>query len=116
MAHPRLKLARRMRRSPTSAEAALWALLRSRGLEGLKFRRQVPLGRYVVDFVCLKSKIVVEADGGIHDAPFYDHAAQAERDAWLSADGFRVLRFKNSDAEDRPHLVIERILRTLRGS
>jgi very-short-patch-repair endonuclease len=70
----------------------LWRLLRDRRLDGLKFRRQRPIGRYVADFVCLRHRLIVEADGPHHDA-----ARDAVRDAWLSGQGFRVLRFSNGE-------------------
>lgn len=91
-----------MRRAPTRAEEALWSLLRNRRLAGLKFRRQVPLGRYIADFACFEPRLVVEADGGAYQDPDYD----AVRDAWLAERGYRVLRFSNSEAIDRPDLVI----------
>jgi very-short-patch-repair endonuclease len=71
------------------AEAKLWELLRGRRLEGLKFRRQVPIGRYVADFVCYRHRLIIEADG-----PF--HEDDTERDAWLRSQGFRILRFPNA--------------------
>jgi very-short-patch-repair endonuclease len=73
-------------------ERVLWRLLRDRRLDSLKFRRQLPIGRYVVDFARLRHRLIIEADG-----PFHDAARDAERDAWLSAQGFRVLRFKNEE-------------------
>lgn len=88
----RLGHARRMRREPSATERYLWKILRDRRLGGLKFRRQVPIGRYVVDFLCLRHRLIVEADGPLHD-PEHD----AKRDAWLAEQGFRVLRFKNDD-------------------
>ena len=93
----------------TYAETVFWKLVRGRGFEHLKFRRQVPLGPYVVDFLCRSARLVVELDGGIHDAPFYDLEKQAARDAWLQAQGFTVLRFKNSELEQRGHLVMAKI-------
>src|SRR5271170_5710411 len=63
---PNLALARAFRRAPPATERMLWKLLRDRRLEGLKFRRQVPLGRYIADFVCLSCKLIVEADGPWH--------------------------------------------------
>ena len=83
---PKRSLARHMRRAPTSSEAKLWELLRGRRLEGLKFRRQAPVGRYVADFVCYRHRLIIEADGPFHDD-------DAERDAWLSSQGFRIVRF-----------------------
>jgi len=85
-------------------ERRLWEVLRGRRLEGLKFRRQVPIGPYVADFLCLRHRLVVEADGPLHD-PERD----AIRDAWLAGQGFRVLRFSNSEVMDRDR-VIERII------
>jgi very-short-patch-repair endonuclease len=98
--------ARTMRREPTLAEKHLWTLLRDRRLGGLKFRRQVPLGRYIADFACFDPPMIVEADGGAHQDPAYD----AERDAWLEAKGYRVLRFGNETVIARPHLVFAAIL------
>ena len=79
-----------MRRAPTSTERLLWDLLRDRRLKGLKFRRQVPLGPYVADFLCLRHRLVIEADGPLHDVE-----RDAVRDAWLMSQNFRVLRFSN---------------------
>ena len=72
------KLAKRMRRAPVTMERKLWAILRDRRPEGLKFRRQVVIGAYVVDFVCMRRRLIVEADG-----PFHDVERDAVRDAWL---------------------------------
>ena len=93
MSHaPKRLLAKRMRRTPTVQEAQLWHALRDRKLGGFKFRRQTPIGRYVADFVCLERRLIVEADG-----PF--HFDDGERDAWLRANGYRVLRFTNQEIE-----------------
>jgi len=84
--------AKALRRDPTEAERALWNHLRMRQLEGHKFRRQQPLGQYIVDFVCLEKRLIVEIDGGQH-AEQVD--SDAERMAWLEARRFYVLRFWN---------------------
>jgi very-short-patch-repair endonuclease len=84
--------ARTLRRRATLTERRLWALLRDRRLDGLKFRRQVPVGPYVLDFVCLAHRLIVEADG-----PFHDPAHDALRDQWLITQGFHVLRFTNNE-------------------
>ena len=97
--------ARRMRRAQTMNERALWTLLRGRRLEGLKFRRQVPIGRYVVDFLCLRHRLIVEADGPHHEDSLHD----IERDAWLGRQGFRILRVPNKEIEDWPERVLDRI-------
>ena len=81
-----------MRRTAPASERALWAALRNRKLSGLKFRRQVPIGPYVVDFLCLRHRLIVEADG-----PFHDPQNDERRDGWLRARGFRVLRFSNRE-------------------
>lgn len=90
--------ARAMRREPTLCERKLWFLLRDRRLQHLKFRRQVPLGRYIVDFACFDPKIVVEADGGQHAENRHDLV----RDRWLAEQGFIVLRCWNADILDNP--------------
>jgi very-short-patch-repair endonuclease len=87
------KQARALRRTQPATERFLWKLLRDRRLDGLKFRRQFPIGPYVVDFVCLSRRLIVEADG-----PFHEAEADAVRDAWLTSQGFRVLRFSNAEA------------------
>ena len=88
-----LKLAKRMRKEPTEAERRLWSALRGGHLTGWKFKRQEQLGEYVVDFVCFGARLIVEADG----SQLCESAADARRDAWLTAQGFRVLRFWNND-------------------
>ncbi|MFZ5670654.1 MAG: endonuclease domain-containing protein [Pseudomonadota bacterium] len=100
-----LAFARKMRREPVANERALWKLLRDRRLEGLKFRRQVPIGRYIADFVCFQHRLIVEADGPTHEDSVHDQT----RDAWLRSEGFRVLRFPNREIEDYPSRVLDRI-------
>lgn len=84
--------AKQLRRNATDAERKLWRHVRNRQLDGHRFRRQQPLGPYIVDFVCLDKKLIVEVDGG-------QHAERVGRDekrtAWLELQGFRVLRFWN---------------------
>jgi len=92
MSKTTMRQARALRHNAPATEQKLWRLLRSRRLGGLKFRRQVPIGPYVADFVCLRHRLIVEADGPLHDA---DH--DRARDAWLGRQGFRVLRFRNED-------------------
>jgi very-short-patch-repair endonuclease len=98
------RAARRMRREPTFNERLLWNLLRNRRLEDLKFRRQVPVGPYVADFMCYAHRLIVEADG-----PQHDPAADAVRDAWLRGQRFRVLRIPNSRITLYPELVLDEI-------
>src|SRR5690242_20116274 len=99
-----LSSARRMRREPASTERLLWGLLRDRSLEGLKFRRQVPIGSYIADFVCYRHRLIIEADGPLHDAD-----RDARRDDWLRSRRFRVLRFTNDLIARYPEEVLDRI-------
>jgi very-short-patch-repair endonuclease len=86
--------ARALRKNPTEAEKVLWSHLRFWQVDGYRFRRQQPIGNYIVDFVCLEKKLIIELDGGQHaEQSSYD----AERDAWLRDQGFSALRFWNND-------------------
>lgn len=87
------EFAKTLRRQMTEAECLLWRHLRAHRLAGAKFKRQQPIGPYVVDFVHFGARLVIEADGGQHNGAHTD----AVRDAWLTARGFRVLRFWNND-------------------
>ena len=82
-----------LRNNATDAERALWKLLRGDAINGLRFRRQLPIGTYIVDFVCFEARVIVEVDGGQHIGSGQD----AQRDAWLKSEGFAVLRFWNND-------------------
>jgi very-short-patch-repair endonuclease len=97
-----------MRHEPTDAEHRLWTILRAGRLAGHKFRRQHPIGSFIVDFVCLRGKLVVEADGGHHAT-----TADMRRDALLAARGFRVLRVWNNDIFNNEESVMESIVRML---
>ena len=111
MSNDRLqKLARRMRREPATMERKLWAILRDRRLEGLKFRRQVVIGPYVADFVCMRHRLIVEADG-----PFHDPERDTVRDEGLRSEGFRVLRFENQQIELRDWEVVGTIVKAVRS-
>ncbi|WP_454184818.1 endonuclease domain-containing protein [Porphyrobacter sp. MBR-49] len=109
--HDLLPLAKRMRREPTEAEAKLWSMLRGQRLGGLKFKRQEQLGDYIVDFVCFSARLIVEADGGQHA----ENKDDAVRDAWLTEQGFRVLRFWNNDILGNPESVARLILDAAQG-
>jgi very-short-patch-repair endonuclease len=87
-------------------ERRLWKLLRDRRLAGLKFRRQVVLGRYIADFVCFRHRLIVEADGPHHE----DQAEDVSRDDWLRSQGFRVLRVPNQQIENRSEQVVAAVL------
>jgi very-short-patch-repair endonuclease/DNA-binding MarR family transcriptional regulator len=102
--------ARDLRESGTKAERALWSQLRDRRLDGHKFRRQQPVGPYVVDFFCLEQKLVVEVDGGQHVPE-----ADARRTAFLESAGCRVLRFSNDEVLGSMDGVLHVIAEHLRG-
>ncbi|HZQ14184.1 MAG TPA: endonuclease domain-containing protein [Pseudolabrys sp.] len=85
--------AKSLRRDMTDAERCLWSALRAHRLDGMSFRRQTPIGRYIVDFACHERRLVIEVDGGQHSRATRD----IERDRWLESKGYRVLRFWNSD-------------------
>jgi very-short-patch-repair endonuclease len=86
--------AQKLRRTLTDAEQKLWSHIRNRQLMGFKFRRQAPIGKYIVDFVCFEHRLVIELDGGQHAVnQDYDHS----RSEWLLSQGFKVIRFWNHD-------------------
>lgn len=98
------QIARRLRRDMTDCERVLWFALRDRRLNGLKFRRQVPLGPFVADFFCAECHLILEADGAQHDPAF-----DATRDAHLAALGYRTLRVSNHDIRTNLTGVLARI-------
>ena len=98
--------ARSLRTGQTEAEGKLWKLLRDRRLCQLKFKRQVPIGKYVADFVCFEKRLIVEADGSQHADSDHDR----ERDAWLRAQGFTVVRFWNVEILKTPRVVQDTVL------
>lgn len=100
--------ARELRRDMTDAERLLWRHLRASQL-GYRFRRQHPIGPYIVDFACLSAKLVIELDGGQHA----DSASDAHRDAFLRRQGFRVLRFWNNEVLQNPEGALGMILQQL---
>ena len=103
--------AKAQRREPTRAEEILWQDLRAGRLDGLKFRRQVPVGPYIADFICFELRLIVELDGQVHHGPdARDH--DERRDEWFRAQGFRVLRFANDPVlADAGDLVLDAIRR-----
>jgi 2-isopropylmalate synthase len=93
--------ARILRHNMTDAEQALWRILRNQQFAHTKFRRQVPIGPYIADFACYDARLVVEAEGGQHP----ESTGDAERDARFAAEGFRTIRFWNSDILKSPESV-----------
>jgi very-short-patch-repair endonuclease len=107
----RTEQARDLRANSTNAEYRLWYRLRSRGIDGFKFVRQEPIGRYVVDFVCRERRLVVEVDGGQHNESDRDRL----RDEWLRQHNYRVLRFWNNDVMKNMDGVLAVISQALRA-
>ena len=89
-------IARKLRQSSTKEERVLWQLLRNRQFKNLKFKRQFPIGNYVVDFVCEEIKLIIELDGGQHNEP-ENIEADNLRTEFLESKGFKVIRFWNKD-------------------
>jgi len=88
------RLAKLLRKRQTEAERILWWHLKVKQIEGIKFRRQAPLGKYIVDFVSFERKLIIEVDGGQHAV---EKESDEEREYWLSTQGFRILRFWNNE-------------------
>ena len=105
----KLRFARLFRQCMTEAEVRLWYRLRDRRLLGCKFRRQVPVGPYIVDFICFEHGLVVELDGSQH----LDARADAVRDALLTGAGFTILRFWNNEALANTDAVCDALARWL---
>nr|WP_255411042.1 vitamin B12 dependent-methionine synthase activation domain-containing protein [Flavobacterium sp. 1] len=100
--------AKEMRNKPTEAEKMLWNVLSNKGIEGFKFRRQHIIGEYIVDFVCLEKKLVIEVDGSIHNLP-EQIEEDKERTIWLESKGFKVLRYTNQQVLNNLFETIENI-------
>ncbi len=107
MAKKLTSIAKNLRKRTTNAEKLLWKHLRSKQLKRLKFRRQHPIGDYIVDFACLEKQIVIELDGGQHTI---NKNRDKERDKWLKKEGFKVLRFWNNEVLTNTEAVLEVIL------
>ena len=104
------KLQRTLRKEMTDAEKALWKILRRRQISGLKFRRQHPFGDYILDFVCLEKKLVIEIDGGQHGGRTNCDEMRTRN---LVTAGFRVLRFWNNEVLKEIEAVMEQIGRAI---
>ena len=102
--------ARTLRREMTEAEMRLWQTLRLRQTEGYRFRRQVPIGRFIADFVCHAARLIVEIDGGQHDLLSEE---EVNRTQFLEGQGYRVLRFWNNEVLNNPEGVRSAIAENL---
>ena len=109
----RKSLARRLRTNSTDAERRLWYYLRAKRFFKVKFRRQVPVGPFIVDFLAYSQQLVIELDGGQH---LQQQGYDQRRDAWLQRQGYRVLRFWDNDVLTEPESVLERIRQELTPS
>lgn len=102
--------ARHLRQNMTDAEKHFWRAVRQSQLSGLKFRRQVIIGEYIVDFVCFEAKLIIELDGGQHaENKFYDE----KRTEYLTQHGFQVIRFWNHEVLNQINEVLEQVLNKL---
>ena len=101
----RTAIVKALRRRMTDTERSLWRHLRAHRLASGKFKRQQPLGPYIVDFVCFRARLVIELDGGQHQ----DSDTDRSRDAWLEGQGFRVLRFWDNEVLTNLPAVLEKI-------
>ncbi len=105
----------KLRKSMTDAERALWRLLRDRRMAGWRFRRQEPIGRYIVDFICFEARLIIEVDGGQH----FESESDKTRDVYLQSQHFRVLRFWNNDVLSNPggvhQVIVEALARCAPG-
>ncbi|MEK6594600.1 MAG: endonuclease domain-containing protein [Pseudomonadota bacterium] len=104
--------AKQLRSASTDAERALWRHVRAHRLDGCKFKRQETIGKYIVDFICYEAKLIVELDGGQH----FENVSDRQRDEWLNAQGFNVLRFWNNEVLTNIEGVLERVRENLSPS
>ena len=108
IAKHKLFSARNLRKNQTPQEIILWSRLRSRRFLGIKFRRQYPIGKYIVDFICLGKKIIIELDGWQHKEE-RQKRYDKERDKFLENKGFKMLRFWNNEVNSNLNGVILKI-------
>ena len=105
--------AKELRKRQTEAEKRLWFKLRDKQLYGAKFRRQEPVGNYIVDFVCFEKKLVLEIDGNPHKHTDVKRNDK-QRTAWMQSEGFKVLRFWNADILNNIEVVLKKVKDCLR--
>jgi very-short-patch-repair endonuclease len=105
--------ARSLRKNMSDAERKLWHRLRGKQIDGARFRRQHPIGPYIVDFVCLERRLIVEVDGGQHTDGAH-MARDARRDQWLQAEGYRVVRVPTTEVYDNIAAVLDALWASVR--
>ena len=110
MADRLIPLAKALRKQTTDAEQLIWRHLRAKRFAGLKFKRQEPIGNYIVDFVCFERRIIIELDGGQHALPA-EMQKDSQRDQWFEAQGYTVLRFWDNEVLTNTEGVLEVIRR-----
>ncbi len=111
--NPIISFAKKLRKRSTDTEHHLWYHLRAKRFEGLKFRRQEPIGNYIVDFVCYEKCVIIECDGGQH---IERKKQDQSRDQWFQKQGYRVLRFWDHDVLQNTSEVLEKIYQTCQRS
>ena len=102
-----VQIAKRLRKEMTDAEKIVWYFLQAKNVNHLKFRRQEPIGKYIVDFVCFEKKLIIEIDGGQHAE---NKNRDLERDTWLHTQDFTVLRFWNNEVLENRTAVLDKII------
>ena len=107
-----IELARRQRRNNVTAEAIVWRVLRDRRSEGFKFRRQVPIGAYIADFICFEKRLIVEIDGPSHETTS-QRRHDTVRDTWFRQEGFKILRLPNDLVIGASDFAVRQILEAL---
>jgi len=110
-----LRYAKEMRKKPTEAEAALWNALRRKQLNGFYFRRQRPVGRFIIDFYCEELRLGIELDGSVHDNP-EEKQYDTEREEHLHARGVRIVRFSNDEVLENLKSVLEKMIQSAKQS
>ncbi|MDD4287485.1 MAG: endonuclease domain-containing protein [Candidatus Peribacteraceae bacterium] len=105
---PKIHFARHLRRSQTTGEQILWKKLRAKRFHRLKFRRQVPIGPFIVDFLCLERRLIIEVDGDSHFQPGVQQKDR-KREDFLREQGFTIFRFKNGFVVEDCDLVLTNI-------
>ncbi len=107
-------IARKLRKNSTEQERKMWKLLRNRGFKNLKFKRQVPMGNYVVDFLCEEKKLIIEIDGGQHNEP-ENIINDKIRTEYLESEGYCIVRFWNNEIDGNMSGVYDRLTEIVEG-